>query len=101
MAYRLSAYLCRLEDPCITAGKSTCGSLRRRLHSPHAAVLRPARFTSAVFGSGHLLPTNCYQFTDPGGMDGLVIRENSIQPLRRRPLAEKIIPDFELLLVVH
>jgi hypothetical protein len=34
----------------------------------------PARFTSAVFGSGHPLPTNCYQLTDPGGMDGLVSR---------------------------
>jgi hypothetical protein len=70
----LRTQIMRLEDPCITAGKSTCGSLRLRLHSPHATVLRPARFTSAVFGSGHPLPTNCYQFTDPGGMDGLVSR---------------------------
>jgi hypothetical protein len=51
-----------------------CGSLRHGLLSPRAAVLRSARFRSAAFGSGHPLPTSCYQFIDPGGMDGLVSR---------------------------
>jgi hypothetical protein len=36
------------------------------------AIVRPHAFTSAIFHSGRLLSTSCYQLTDPDGMDSLV-----------------------------
>jgi hypothetical protein len=77
----LRTQITRLEDPCTTAGKSTCGSLRLRLHSPHATVLRPARFTSAVFGSGHPLPITATNLPTPEGWTAwLAVPAPGIEP---------------------
>jgi hypothetical protein len=54
--------------------KPTCVSLRRRLRKPLASHLTAACITFATFDSGHPLHTDCYQFTNPWGMDGQVCR---------------------------
>ena len=37
-----------------------------------ATVTYRTRVTFAIFYDSHLPNTNCYQLTDPGGMEGLV-----------------------------
>ena len=56
-----------LRSPALTARKQTCGSLRLPLHKPHVAILTAARFTVAVFCSGH--PLAAAHFTYPGGLE--------------------------------
>jgi hypothetical protein len=46
----------------------------QRLHTPHASSRTAARLYFAMLHSGHPLCINCYQFTDPLRMDGLVYR---------------------------
>jgi hypothetical protein len=60
-----------------TAGNQRVVVCTIRLHSPYASHHTAARLYFAIFNSGHSLHTNCYQFTDPRGMDGLVDRVRS------------------------
>ena len=52
--------------------KLMCGSLHTWTHKPHAAHRRPAQFTPQYSTTINHLSTQCYKFTDPRRMDGLV-----------------------------
>jgi len=68
---------CTLKTPALTARKHTCGSLRLRLHEPHVANLTAARFTFAVFCSGHTL----FLIYQQGGMEaGVELVRSGIEP---------------------
>jgi hypothetical protein len=58
--------------------KPTCGRSRRIVQytrqPSYSRTLLPSQSSTAVV---YLLHTNCYQFTDPRGMDGLVDRVRS------------------------